>query len=190
MAFLETYQGQTNKRGNTWGRPGCLVPYFALALFAGIRPDWKDGEIRKLRPEHIYLETGVIRIEPEVSKVNEMRSIQIQPNLRLWLEKYPLTEFPIVPKSCFREMRLDIRDRFKLGHDVLRHTFISMLVGAFRSVGDASLQAGNSETIIRRHYLDLKTTAEADAFWRITPAGTTLPENMDKADGRYLLVSA
>ena len=47
-------------------------------------------------------------------------------------------------------------------HNVLRHTFISMTVGAFKSVGDASLQAGNSESIIRKHYLDLKTEAEAE----------------------------
>lgn len=186
MAFLETYEGSTAKIGKAWGRPGCLVPYFALTLFAGIRPDWKDGEIGKLKPEHINLDTGVIHIEPEVSKVNEKRSILIQPNLRLWLEKYPVTEFPIVPKSCFKFMRLDIRNRFKLGHDILRHTYISMLVGAFRSVGDAALQAGNSEAIVRKHYLDMKGTEEADKFWQIRPAGTKLPEKFKKEDGRYV----
>lgn len=38
----------------------------------------------------------------------------------------------------------------------MRHTFISKLVAKFRSIGEAALQAGNSETIIRKHYLDLK----------------------------------
>jgi ribosomal protein S6 len=33
-----------------------------------------------------------------------------------------------------------IRRQFKLGHDVLRHTFISMHVAKFRSMGDAALQ--------------------------------------------------
>jgi integrase len=185
MTFLETYEGKVY-RGKRWGRPGCMVPYFALAIFAGIRPDWTDGELGKLKPEHINLETGVIHIEPEVSKVNEKRSVIIQPNLRAWLEKYPVTEFPIVPKSCFREMRADIRLKFNLGHDVLRHTFISMVVGAFRSVGDAALQAGNSEAIIRKHYLDLKSVSEANAFWRICPAGTSLPEKLEKKDGRFV----
>ena len=44
-----------------------------------------------------------------------------------------------------------------------------MFVGKFRSMGEAALQAGNSESIIRRHYLDLKTPAEAKQFFSIRP---------------------
>lgn len=186
MHWLEGYRGRMNKRGSYWGRSGCLVPYFALALFAGVRPDWKDGEMAKLRPEHIRMETGVILIEPDVSKVHEKRAIKIQPNLRAWLEKYPLTSYPIIPERRFRDMWLDVRKEWSLAHDVMRHTFISMTVGAFRSVGDAALQAGNSEAIIRRHYLDLKSVEEADQFWRIVPQGMALPEKMEKRDGRYV----
>ncbi len=51
----------------------------------------------------------------------------------------------------------------------MRHTFISMFVAKFRSIGEAALQAGNSETIIRKHYLDLKDAAEAEEFWGILP---------------------
>lgn len=187
MTYLESYRGKTLLSGETWGKAGCMVPYFALALFAGIRPDWQDGELKKLRPEHIDFDNEVIRIEPEVSKVNEKRVIKLQPNLRLWLEKYPLERYPVITPKRFPQMRQEVRDHFGMGHNVLRHTFISMLVGAFRSVGDASLQAGNSEAIIRRHYLDLKTTKDADEFWRICPSGMSLPEKMDKDDGRYVI---
>jgi hypothetical protein len=51
----------------------------------------------------------------------------------------------------------------------MRHTFISMFVGKFRSMGEAALQAGNSESIIRKHYLDLKTAAEVEQFFGILP---------------------
>ena len=51
----------------------------------------------------------------------------------------------------------------------MRHTFISMFVAKFRSVGEAALQAGNSESIIRKHYLDLKSAAEAEHFFGIVP---------------------
>jgi hypothetical protein len=44
-----------------------------------------------------------------------------------------------------------------------------MLVAKYRSVGDASLQAGNSESVIRKHYLNLKSETEADEFWGIVP---------------------
>ncbi len=168
MHWLESYRGKQNKDGSYWGKPGCMVLYFALTLFAGIRPDWKDGEIRKLQQKDIRLDTGVILIEPEVSKVNEKRSITIQPNLKTWLEKYPLDDYPIIPKR-FRDMWVHVRKEQKLPHDVMRHTFISMLVGVFRSVGDASLQAGNSEAVIRKHYLNLNTEAEAKEFWLVTP---------------------
>ncbi|MGH7995476.1 MAG: hypothetical protein ACREFX_03900 [Opitutaceae bacterium] len=59
--------------------------------------------------------------------------------------------------------------KFPLAHDVMRHSFISMFVAKFRSIGEAALQAGNSENIIRKHYLDLKTTEEAEQFFGILP---------------------
>ena len=170
MRFLETYDGLTDRqhKSGAEGKPGVLVNFFALCLFAGIRPDWKDGEISKLRSEDIDVETGVILIEPQVSKVNEKRTVQIQPNLDQWLRRYPLSEYPIFSLG-FPRMYKDVRQSFSLGHDVLRHTFISMLVGKFRSVGDASLQAGNSEAVIRRYYLDVKSVAEAESFWNVYP---------------------
>lgn len=148
---------------------GALVPFVALCLFAGIRPDLYEGEISKLEPRHVRLDTGVILIEPEVSKVRMKRAVIIQPNLASWLRAYPLASFPIMPRG-FRRLRLKFRKHFGLSHDILRHTFISKFVAKFRSMGEAALQAGNSESIIRKHYLDLKTPAEADQFFGIMPA--------------------
>jgi integrase len=148
---------------------GACVPYFALCLFAGIRPCLRTGEILKLRPEHVRLDTGVILIEPEVSKVRMKRSVTIQPNLTAWLRAYPLDRFPIIAPNL-QHHRARIAKKFGLSHDVMRHTFISMHVAKFRSMGEAALQAGNSESIIRKHYLDLKTPAEAETFFNIRPA--------------------
>jgi len=187
MAFLETYAGPQRKKRYISGEPGCLVPYFALCLFAGVRPDWRHGEIGKLPPEDFQYETQVIHIEPHVSKVGQKRTIKIQPNLALWLEKYPPERFTVHSQSLFEKMCTEIRNKFGIGHDGLRHTFVSMLVGAFRSVGDASLQSGNSESVIRRYYLDLKSEDEAERFWRICPHGMALPDKMVKKDGRYVV---
>jgi hypothetical protein len=147
---------------------GALVPFIALCLFAGIRPDLYHGEISKLEPKDVRLDTGVILIEPEVSKVRMKRAITIQPNLAAWLRTYPLEDFPIMPRG-FRRLRLKFRKQFNLSHDILRHSFISFYVAKFRSMGDAALQAGNSESIIRKHYLDLKSPAEAEEFFGILP---------------------
>lgn len=150
---------------------GRWVPYFALCLFAGIRPGVPHGEITKLKAEAVNLEAGIVYVSADVSKVREPRRVTIQPNLAAWLRAYPLSKFPLVVGN-FQKRRLKFAKEFGLTHDVLRHTFISMFVAKFRSIGEASIQAGNSESIIRKHYLDLKTTAEADAFFGILPKYT------------------
>ncbi len=183
MEWLETYRGKQNRDGTWWGEPGCMVPYFALALFAGIRPDWKHGEMSKLKPKHIRMDIGVILIEPEVSKVKEKRAIKIQPNLSLWLEKYPPARYPIIPTRRFPDMWVHVRDKCKLTQNVLRHTYISMTVGSFRSVGDAAFQAGSSESVIRKYCLALVTTEGADRFWRIVPRGMNQFDKLNKIEG-------
>lgn len=144
------------------------VPFFALCLFAGIRPCLRTGEILRLQPSHVKTETNVIRIDGEVSKVREPRNVTIQPNLAAWLRAYPLKKFPIIPANL-QHIREKVAQKFPLSHDVMRHTFISMFVAKFRSIGEAALQAGNSESIIRKHYLELKMPDEAEQFFGILP---------------------
>jgi len=144
------------------------APFFALCLFAGIRPCLRTGEILRLKPAHVKLAEGVIRIDGEVSKVREPRTVKIHPNLAAWLRAYPLEKFLIVPANL-QHLREKAVEKFSLSHDVMRHTFISMFVAKFRSIGEAAIQAGNSEVIIRKHYLDTKTQKEAEAFFGIRP---------------------
>jgi len=96
------------------------------------------------------------------------RLVDIQPNLAAWLKAYPFDKYPIT-FPYMSQHRTAIAKAFKLSHDILRHTFISMHVAKFRSLGDTALQAGNSEGIIRRHYLNIKSPAEAEKFWEIMP---------------------
>lgn len=149
---------------------GALVPYFALALFAGLRTG-EDGELHKLathadRGKLMDLENGVIHIQPEISKTGQYRQVKIRENLARWLVAYPL---PILPVNHSRMIRA-VRAKFKLTHDVLRHTFFSMHIAAFDSVGRAALEGGNTEGIIRRHYLNMTSPEEGKRFWQIAPA--------------------
>jgi hypothetical protein len=86
-----------------------------------------------------------------------------------WLTAYPLDRFAILPPNL-PNLHREVFQEFELGHDILRHTFISMFVGKFRSVGKAALQAGNSEEVIRKFYLDLKSREEGERFFAINPA--------------------
>ena len=150
------------------GHYPAAVPYFALCLFAGIRPCLRTGEILRLKVDHVKLESAAIRITAEVSKIREPRTVIIQANLLAWLRAYPLEKFPIIPANL-QHIREKVAEKFPLSHDVMRHTFISMFVAKFRSIGEAALQAGNSEPIIRQHYFDLKEPQEAEQFWAIRP---------------------
>jgi hypothetical protein len=169
MAYVESYTGGPR----TKQPPGFLAPYFALCLFAGLRPSVPDGEACKLGLQAnpgrlIDQELGVIRITPEVAKTNSVRQITIQPYLAEWLVRYPLAKFPIVPTNAKRWITA-VRMKFGIGDDVLRHVYISNHVAMFKSLGAAALEAGSSETMIRRHYLNLVSEADANKFWSIAP---------------------
>jgi integrase len=147
---------------------GRWVPYFALCLFAGIRPSIPGGEITRLKPEDIRLDEEEISITAQCSKVREARKIHIHPNLAAWLRAYPPEKIPIIPKNGHK-LRYRLTKTIELGHDVLRKTYISLFVAKYRSIGEAAIQAGNSESIIRKHYLNLKSSDEAERFFSIVP---------------------
>jgi len=158
MAFAAEYQG------------GIMVPYFSLALFAGIRPAMPLGELCKLSRDDIDLRTNVIRIRPEVSKTHSLRVIEVQPNLREWLEAYP---GPILPTNHGRHIPNIRQECGLVGRpDILRHSWFSYHVARWRSIGNAALQGGNTERIVKAFYLDPRRVTEEDAkeFWNIAPA--------------------
>lgn len=168
---------------------GKLARYFALALFAGIRPG-PEGELYKLaahpdRDRLIDLSRGIITIPPEVSKTRQKRQIKIRPALRTWLEA---TGPEILPTNADRLLK-KMRKRHALTHDILRHSFISFHVGAFRSVGDVALEAGNSEAVIKAHYLNMVTREQGNAFWRISPKGTRIPRNTTQPANAFLRIA-
>ncbi len=145
-------------------RGGAMVRYFSLAYFAGIRP----AEIRRMagrEAELINLKTRIITIPANISKTRHERHVSISDNLAAWLEAFP------PPLTCgnFGRMLSAVKKHFKITHDEARHSFISYHVAAYRSLGDAALQAGNSESIIKRHYLNLHPREEGGQFFRIVP---------------------
>jgi integrase len=156
-------------------RGGVLVKPYILAYFAGIRP---DGEMRRLHKEvgdPINMRTGIISISAKVSKTKEARKVTISQNLRAWLEAYK--DAPIIPTNYDR-LNKQMRKHFGLSHDETRHSFISYHVSLYRSVGDAALQAGNSESVVRKNYLNERSREEGHHFFSIVP-------DMEKGEAIY-----
>lgn len=143
-------------------KDGRYARFFALATFAGIRP---DGELGKLEERDIDLENGVIKIRKEVSKVKKSRQITIQPNLRSWLTQYATQPLNDIPAHEYKR----IKKQFVPGHDILRHTFCSNHLHVGGTFAETAMEAGNSEAILRSNYVNRTTKSEADKFWAIVP---------------------
>lgn len=145
-------------------RGGVMTRYFAYLYFAGIRPD----ELKRISAREaglVNLKTRTITIPANISKTRHERHVSISENLAAWLAVSPA---PIIPPNFDRLAKL-ARKHFSLSHDEARHSFISYHVAAYRSIGDAALQAGNSESIVKRHYLNTHTQDEGGEFFRIVP---------------------
>ena len=146
---------------------GKLGRYWVLALFSGMR----DGELQRIKDEDIDLLRGIIHVQPEVSKTHSYRQVVIRDNLRKWMEHFP---GPIVLDQEFPKdigaLRKELGINSRSNKDVLRHTWFSNHVAAFRSVGDAAIEGGNTESILKKHYLNLRTQGEGLAFWEIGPS--------------------
>jgi hypothetical protein len=54
--------------------------------------------------------------------------------------------------------------------NALRHSFITYRLAQIKDVAEVALEAGNSSTMIFRHYRELATEAEAKEWFGIVPA--------------------
>ena len=132
-----------------------------LARHENLRKPSKEAGGRPL----FDLDRRVITIPPSIAKTGRQRVVPVADNLDAWLTTY---SGPFLPVG-FQAGLETIRKVCQLSHDVLRHSFISYRVTASGSKAKTALEAGNSEGVIDKHYLNLPSEAEAAAFWKIMP---------------------
>ena len=150
---------------------GMYVRYYALLLFAGLRP---ESEARRLarhprQNELIDLHLGEIELPRNMApKSSRSRTITIQPNLKEWLTSFPGEILP--QKSTKRDLE-KIRRQFGLSPDICRHTWFTYIIGKFDSIAMAAREGGNSEAIVSEHYLSVgkRRKQQAAEFWEIVP---------------------
>jgi hypothetical protein len=60
---------------------------------------------------------------------------------------------------------------FGLSQDICRHSWFTYSIGRHDSVSTAALEGGNSESVVKDHYLKVakKRKALAQEFWNILP---------------------
>lgn len=140
--------------------------WFTLQLFGGLRP----SEAERLQPGQILLDEGEIRIEGTQTKTGRARVVPIGPTLRAWLKAYP-DHPPGFSRRKFRRI-VEKAKIEKWPLDVARHTGLTHLIRQRDSYAEAARLAGNSETMLRRHYEGRVSKAETKRFFGILPRAT------------------
>lgn len=159
-------------------REKTMVPYLALVMFAGVRPE----EVKQLRWEDIS--DGVLRVESSVSKVRRHRLVLLSANCQAWL-KLGGDLPPVNWQDSLAEIRRSagfestIRGKRKgqpsvrvegrpWPHNCMRHSFCSYSL-MLHGLAETARQAGNSETMVHQHYKALVTREAAEKFFAIMP---------------------
>lgn len=156
-----------------------FLPWLALSAFSGLR----SGEIRQAGKEPldwamIKFDRMKIDLPPSLSKTGRRKLIPISPTLEAWLrECNPPKTGPVIPEPAYREetMRLGalMNEKFKRDEgwpiNCLRHSFGSHMVAKTQDIAAVSMEMDNSPKVIKDHYLEVRTKAEARSYFRVLP---------------------
>ena len=147
-----------------------LLGYALLNLFGAMRPD----EVKKLDWHHVHLDAGQIEITRSVSKIHQAREIPINPTLAAWLPLCHQKTGLIVDSTNFDERFRAWRRAAQVNHwgnDIMRHTFASMHLAAYKSATETARQMGHIDTVrtLYNHYIAFVIENYAKQFWDLRP---------------------
>jgi hypothetical protein len=82
-----------------------------------------------------------------------------------------MREGKIVKDNDFHRQITALAETLKIGwpRNVLRHSFISYRIAIVQSADQVALEAGNSPSIIFKHYRELTTEEQAEKWFSIMP---------------------
>ena len=163
-----------------------LIPWLAIAAFAGLR----SAELQRLDWSEVNLTERHIEVPALKSKTASRRLVPITPNLSAWLTPFAknngqVTFFANVAKQIgwlvesVNDTGIDQNGKaetdpkgtpkFEWKRNGLRHSFISYRLAAIKDTAEVALEAGNSPTMIFRHYRKLVTESEANKWFAVIP---------------------
>ena len=146
--------------------PPDLVPIIAIGAFAGIRM----AELERLDWKAVDLERKFIEVRASEAKTASRRIIPISDNLAAWLT--PLERKGKIVRTKELQTYVPALARaLKIGwpRNVLRDSFISYRIAIVQSADQVALEAGNSPSIIFKHYRELTTPEVAKKWFGIMP---------------------
>lgn len=144
-----------------------LIPYVAMAAFAGVRPD----EIRRMSWGDIHFDQGIVEVRKQKVRGRGNRLVPMQPNLRAWLALTPEED----RRGAIAWSRTQFRRAVngagfeKWPQDALRHSYGTYRLPIIESAEKLALEMGNSPQVIFRHYRRVVKPADVKAYWEIVP---------------------
>lgn len=155
-----------------------LIPYVALGMFAGIRPN----EITRLKWSQIDLKAARINLTGSATKTRRNRWVTIAPNLKEWLKlggdlppanlrnRFDIVraEAGLVKRTRDRQHKTWKIERIHWPSDAMRHTYASHKIALF-GYAQTAIESGNSEQVLIKHYRQPVTKAEARRYFAIRP---------------------
>ena len=146
-----------------------FLPTLAIGAFAGLR----SAELERLSWSDVDFVRGFITVSAENAKTGSRRLVPIGDNLRAWLA-------PVAKKigkvwngghdQLYDEQRRCATDAgLEWEANALRHSFISYRLAATQNAAQTSLEAGNSPAVVFKHYRELVTPTEAQAWFSVQP---------------------
>jgi integrase len=165
-----------------------FLPWLALGAFSGLR----SGEMRQwgkdpLDWSMVKFDRKLIDVPPSISKNRRRKLVPISPTLAAWLKecdppaKGMILREPAYEDETGRLGRL-MDEHFGRGEgwptNCLRHSFGSHMVAKTHDIAKVSLEMDNSPKVIKDHYLEVKTKAEAKEYFNVLPG--TLGEHFRK----------
>lgn len=145
----------------------CKTAY-AMLLFAGIRP------VELTRLTWGAVRDGFIHLTPSVTKTAQVRNVEIEPNLAVWLAASGphAPEESICPKNWKRKNQETRRIAgLAKRQDVARHSYATYYLAKYRNRAALEENMGHTagSAMLMRHYRAAATPAQAAEYWAILP---------------------
>ena len=149
------------------------LPFFAIAMFSGIRTceicrmDWSQVRPHP-DPDESHIEVKAAGSKKQLGR----RIVPILPALAAFLEKTGVPKSGrIVPNFNMqtRQELLALRTGLEWKYNGCRHSFGSYRMADIKNVYQVAEEMGNSPAMVKKHYFQAVTKAEAIRFWSIRP---------------------
>ena len=139
------------------------LPYFTLALYAGIRPE----ELEKATWSDIDLDLGIVVVSAAASKVRKRRIVDLMPKAVALLRNGGRLPIGRQSRRRFLEWAGGCLGFGEWPQDILRHSAASYLLASHVDVAKVCRWLGNSPGVLLSKYTALVKREDAEKFWTL-----------------------